>query len=497
MDSFLIPWKCLDDTSCPAKPTCIQPKTKKTFAQALSNVCQIPTSQLPQPVLKGDRLAISIPEKAYCTGMDACKFNLHGRIFWPKGATPITVFALKSKLATIWKGLSKWGVTSLGKGYYEFIFTSLEDVKRVRSVASWNLNPGTLKLFAWTKDFDPKTQINTSAQVWVRFYGLAQEYWVQDIIFAIAGSLGTPICTDETTAKPRIERTFGHYARVLVDMDVSQTIKYKLLVERIGFAFFVDVEYENLPDFCSNCKTLGHYVEICKRLNLEDEGIQVTKKKQVREPKKTYVQTKDGRANQGKTPEIQNEGISGAKIDRGNNLESPDSELEREVNEALAIKDVLLNAQREDDRNEEVPEVQNRFLALEDEDIEGNAQEENSETDGDNTHSSEFVDATQLDGINNINHEAGTPHQAGTSKHITQQNSDFLKESWANIAENEVAEANLLKDIESEPVNLNTQNPIPPFQLVTHRKNKAQKSKNTPTTTYPTRSKVGTSKPSQ
>jgi len=32
--------------------------------------------------------------------------------------------------------------SSLGKGYYEFTFSCLEDVKRVRSVPSWNLNPG-------------------------------------------------------------------------------------------------------------------------------------------------------------------------------------------------------------------------------------------------------------------------------------------------------------------------------------------------------------------
>lgn len=46
-----------------------------------------------------------------------------------------------------------------------------------------------------------------------------------------------------------IERTFGQYARVLVDIDLTQTLRYSLLVERKGFAFYVDLEYENLPDF--------------------------------------------------------------------------------------------------------------------------------------------------------------------------------------------------------------------------------------------------------
>jgi hypothetical protein len=139
---------------------------------------------------------------------------------WPKGSTPLTVVALKKKLLPLWKDLARWGITSLGKGYYEFCFSSLEDVQRVRYVASWNLQPGFLKLFAWSPDFNPILQKNTTTQVWVRIYGLAQEYLRRKILFAIASSIGTPICTDAIAAKPMFDRTFGHFARVLVDMDL-------------------------------------------------------------------------------------------------------------------------------------------------------------------------------------------------------------------------------------------------------------------------------------
>ncbi|MCI14278.1 pectin acetylesterase [Trifolium medium] len=141
MGSFSIPWACLDTSSKPDNSEKTQPKPHKSFAQAVSNVCDIPLSQLPQACVKGVDLAIPIPEVEYLAGIDACKHNLHGRIIWPKGATPLTVVALKNKLAPIWKDLAKWGVSSLGKGFYEFCFSSLEDVRRVRSVASWALNP--------------------------------------------------------------------------------------------------------------------------------------------------------------------------------------------------------------------------------------------------------------------------------------------------------------------------------------------------------------------
>jgi len=80
MSSFQIPWKCLDFDHTPTIATKSQNKTPKTFAQVLSNVCEIPTSQLPQPCVKGNDLAIMIPKEDYMANVDACKLNLHGRV---------------------------------------------------------------------------------------------------------------------------------------------------------------------------------------------------------------------------------------------------------------------------------------------------------------------------------------------------------------------------------------------------------------------------------
>lgn len=45
----------------PSKPV-IQSNPQKSFVEALGNVCNTPTSQLPIPCSKGDKLAISILE---------------------------------------------------------------------------------------------------------------------------------------------------------------------------------------------------------------------------------------------------------------------------------------------------------------------------------------------------------------------------------------------------------------------------------------------------
>jgi len=196
--SFLVPWKCLDDSEsekiAPKKTSNNLPKVQMTFVQALTNICDTPSGQLPKPTLKGDKFSISIPDEEYDMGLDAWKNNLHAHIIWPKGSSPLIVVALKEKLKPVWKNLAPWGVTSIGKGFYEFVFSSIEDARRVRSVGSWILNPGLLKLFPWTKDFRTNLQTNMSTQVWLKIHGLSQEYWRKRIIFAIASSVGTPIC---------------------------------------------------------------------------------------------------------------------------------------------------------------------------------------------------------------------------------------------------------------------------------------------------------------
>ena len=51
-------------------------------------------------------------------------------------------------------------------------------------------------------------------------------------LFEIAGAVGTPLLIDNVTKN----RLFGHYARVLVDLDLSKYIFYEVMVEHEGFA---------------------------------------------------------------------------------------------------------------------------------------------------------------------------------------------------------------------------------------------------------------------
>jgi len=76
----------------------------------------------------------------------------------------------------------------------------------------------------------------------------------------IAAAIGTPLIIDVATQK----RTFGHYVRVLVDIDFSRRLFYEIMVEREVYEFPVEVEYEWLLEFCTHCQILGHSVHSCQ-----------------------------------------------------------------------------------------------------------------------------------------------------------------------------------------------------------------------------------------
>ena len=72
----------------------------------------------------------------------------------------------------------------------------------------------------------------------------------------IARGVGTPLQLDRATK----ERQFGYYARILVDINLASDLPSSLMVEHENFCFPVDICYEKLPDKCSNCGFIGHYV---------------------------------------------------------------------------------------------------------------------------------------------------------------------------------------------------------------------------------------------
>lgn len=195
---------------------------------------------------------------------------MHGRLFLHKGDKPYTTKDITDKLCKQWKTKCPWQLISLGRGFYEFSFTSDDDMRNSLALGTVNLKPGLLRLSRWSKDFNKYSHRLTHAQVWLRLLDLPQEYWLERTLMEIAGAIGAPLIIDAATQK----HTFSHYARVLVDIDFSRRLFYEITVEREGYAFPVEVEYEWLPDFCTHCQILNKDSNNANKV--QDKGKQLT-----------------------------------------------------------------------------------------------------------------------------------------------------------------------------------------------------------------------------
>lgn len=94
----------------------------------------------------------------------------------------------------------------------------------------------------------------------MQFPNLHFSLWNSISIGKIASYLGKPLATDKLTAnRDRLE-----YARVLVEMEISETLMESVpLVTKRG-SIHLPVEYEWKPLKCINCNGLGHAIKTCR-----------------------------------------------------------------------------------------------------------------------------------------------------------------------------------------------------------------------------------------
>ncbi|XP_026435201.1 uncharacterized protein LOC113332917 [Papaver somniferum] len=99
--------------------------------------------------------------------------------------------------------------------------------------------------------------------VWVHYPVLSLEYWDEETLFKLSRALGNPVKVDDAT----LNYQSGHYARVLVEIDLSKKIPNKLWIITKYGCFSQSITLTNLPKFCWKCKIVGHHNFECKAKN--------------------------------------------------------------------------------------------------------------------------------------------------------------------------------------------------------------------------------------
>jgi len=96
-------------------------------------------------------IVVRIYEVYYLAGLEDYKIHLHCQVILSKWDKPLTPLDLTKKLQPVWKALGLWKEIPLGNDFYEFEFSSLEDLRWALRMGSLKLSLGFLRLFAWAK----------------------------------------------------------------------------------------------------------------------------------------------------------------------------------------------------------------------------------------------------------------------------------------------------------------------------------------------------------
>lgn len=184
----------------------LKENVKKSYAAAVKSAdlefppLQVDVEQLSIPSLKGNEIVITLSEEIYQKSIQECRSNLLGRIFYPKNLSSI----------------------SIGKGYFDMHFATVDEMHRFQSRSSWNLKCRVFRVMPWQPDFNPKAPKTTHAQVWVKIAHISQEYWLPRLIMEIAKGVGTPLQFDKAT----VLRHYGHFARLLIEVDLAKPLPH-------------------------------------------------------------------------------------------------------------------------------------------------------------------------------------------------------------------------------------------------------------------------------
>lgn len=213
------------------------------------------------PVRKGNSVSITLDANFYNTQVDSCsRFACIGRLIMAKGNTPLKYHDLKTSLQAIWEDTA-WHMLAIGHGFFVFQFATEELRNKVLDSGMFKLKLGTVYMQPWVPDFNPSKAATTHAKVWIRLHGLRFEFLHRSIILSLASAFGRPITLDTGS----LDRCFGSYVRVLVDVDLSQELDAFIMLETPMGAIRIDMSMEKVPDFCKNCMSIGHLATSCRR----------------------------------------------------------------------------------------------------------------------------------------------------------------------------------------------------------------------------------------
>ncbi|KAK4406506.1 hypothetical protein Sango_0657100 [Sesamum angolense] len=148
--------------------------------------------------------------------------------------------------------LPKCGLTGRGTFRIEASCTIIMN-KRIRSIQGY-----PIRVFKWTPTFT-SSQEYSIVPIWFSFPELPAHLFYKDVIFTVASMMGTPLQIDDAT----LNQSKLLKAWVCIEIDLLKPRFEEFELEICGETIVQRTEYEQIPQYCSLCKHVGHQDSEC------------------------------------------------------------------------------------------------------------------------------------------------------------------------------------------------------------------------------------------
>ncbi|VFQ77310.1 unnamed protein product [Cuscuta campestris] len=231
----------------------LRPQLKKSFVEALgSSQSQIQPEQKIIGRYKGFP-AVSFTSEEVISLSAPYQFALVGR--FTKSRPPLQVIRRSFEKIGFKPGHT---IGLLAPSLVLINFQCPLDYQRCFSKKIWNINGGELVVSKWSPNFHADLE-NPVFPIWVSLVHLPIHLQEAKALHCIARSIGNPLMMDASTTT----KTRPSVARFCVEIDVSKELPKKIWIDNGGMGFFQDISYENVPDYCCQCRKSGHLTGNC------------------------------------------------------------------------------------------------------------------------------------------------------------------------------------------------------------------------------------------
>ncbi|KAF3452091.1 hypothetical protein FNV43_RR08187 [Rhamnella rubrinervis] len=103
--------------------------------------------------------------------------------------------------------------------------------------------------------------------VWIRILNLNWVSWHPQILSNLACGVGVLLKFDHST----LLGDFGHFARILVDVDMASFLSDMLTLGVHGYCHEICMVYEKLPAYCTTCNNIGYLLANCHLFKRESD----------------------------------------------------------------------------------------------------------------------------------------------------------------------------------------------------------------------------------